>query len=311
MNSPRGILAAAASYIIWGVMPVYWKALVEVSPYEILCHRMAWSLVFMVCLLLLLGRLNSVIPLLRNRDVLRTFFLSGILLATNWLVYIWAVNSDHIVEASLGYFINPLVSVALGVYFIKEQLRRAQIAALAFAAAGVAYLTFVYGRFPFIALVLAGSFGVYGLVHKKTKVLPVEAIFLETLILFLPAAAVLFWFEYQGAGALFHSGAVTSLLLIGAGLVTTIPLLFFAYAAHHIPLSLLGILQYAAPTMNLLLGVFFYHEEFPSARMDRIPPCLGRAGDLSDRGNHTPDPAETAASAGRLIFMALLCHHVV
>ena len=267
MKSTRGILAATASYTIWGAMPVYWKALVEVSPYEILCHRMAWSLLFMVCLLLLLGRLNTVMPLLRNRTVLRTFFLSGILLASNWLVYIWAVNSGHIVEASLGYFINPLVTVVLGVYFIKERLRRAQVAALAFAAAGVAYLTFVYGRFPLIAFVLAGSFGVYGLVHKKTSVLPVEAIFLETLILFLPAAAVLFWFEYQGAGALFHSGAVTSLLLIGAGLVTTIPLLFFAYAAHHIPLSLLGILQYTAPTMNLLLGVFFYHEEFPSARM--------------------------------------------
>ncbi len=267
MKSTQGIIAAIASYIIWGAMPVYWKALVEVSPYEILCHRMAWSLVFMVCLMLLLGRFTRVVPLLRNRIVLRTFFLSGILLATNWLVYIWAVNSGHIVEASLGYFINPLVTVVFGVYFLDERLRRAQAAALAFAAAGVAYLTFVYGRFPLISLVLAGSFGVYGLVHKKTSVLPVEAIFLETLILFLPAAAVLFWFDYQGTGALFHSGAATSLLLIGAGLVTTVPLLFFAYAAHHIPLSLLGILQYTAPTMNLLLGVFFYHEEFPSARM--------------------------------------------
>lgn len=267
MQLRRGIIAATASYMIWGVVPVYWKALVELPPYEILCHRMTWSLVFMVCLLLLLGRLKALLPLLRDWYVLRTFLLSGMLIAVNWLVYIWAVNSGHIVEASLGYFINPLVTVAFGVYFVKERLRRGQVAALIFAAAGVAYLTFIYGRFPLIAMLLAGSFGVYGLIHKKTRVLPVEALFLETLILFLPAAAVLLWFEYQGTGALFHSGAAKSFLLIGAGLVTTVPLLFFAYAAHHIPLSLLGILQYTAPTMNLLLGVFFYHEEFPFARM--------------------------------------------
>ncbi|MEE4164985.1 MAG: EamA family transporter RarD, partial [Desulfocapsaceae bacterium] len=176
MQSTRGIIAATASYMIWGLVPVYWKALEKLPPYEILCHRMTWSLVFMVCLLLVLGRLGTLLPLLRDRQVLRTFFFSGILLAVNWLVYIWAVNSGHIIEASLGYFINPLVTIAFGVYFLKERLRRAQVAALCFAAAGVAYLTFVYGRFPFIALMLAGSFATYGLIHKKTSVLPVEAL---------------------------------------------------------------------------------------------------------------------------------------
>jgi chloramphenicol-sensitive protein RarD len=267
MQSTRGIVAATLSYIIWGVLPIYWKSLENLPAYEILCHRMAWSLIIMVFLLFVLGRMRGLIPLLKDWIVLRTFFLSSVLLAVNWLIYIWAVNSGHIVEASLGYFINPLVTVIFGVYFLKERLRPGQIAALCFAAAGVAYLTFVYGRFPFIALILAGSFSIYGLIHKKTSVLPVEALFLETLMLFLPAAAVLLWFEYQGHGAIFHSGLSISLLLIGAGVVTTIPLLLFAYAAHNIPLSLLGILQYTAPTINLLLGILLYHEGFPYARM--------------------------------------------
>jgi len=267
MQPARGVTAATGAYIIWGLFPLYWKMLGEVPAYEILCHRMAWSLVLMVCLLTLLGRLRALLPLLSDRRVLLTFLLSSTLLAVNWLVYIWAVNSGHIVEASLGYFINPLVSVLFGVYFLKERLRRGQVAALGFAAAGVAYLTFVYGRFPYIALVLAGSFGSYGLIHKKTSVLAAEALFLETLILFLPAAALLFWFEYQGVGAIFHTSVLTTVLLIGAGIVTTVPLLLFAYAAHNIPLSLLGILQYTTPTLNLLLGILIYGEEFPSARL--------------------------------------------
>ncbi len=267
MQSTRGISAATLSYIIWGVLPIYWKALNDLPAYEILCHRMVWSLIIMVFLLLALGRMRGLIPLLQDWVVVRTFCLSSALLAVNWLIYIWAVNSGHILEASLGYFINPLVTVTFGVYFLKERLRSGQITALCFAAAGVAYLTFVYGRFPFIALILAGSFSIYGLIHKRTSVLPVEALFLETLMLFLPAAAVLLWFEYQGNGAAFHSGLSISLLLVGAGVVTTIPLLLFAYAAHNIPLSLLGILQYTAPTINLLLGILLYHEEFPYARV--------------------------------------------
>ncbi len=267
MHATRGIIAATASYLIWGILPIYWKNLEDVPAHEILCHRMAWSLLFMVVLLLALGRVNSLLPLFRDKNIIKTFCLSSMLLGVNWLIYIWAVNSGHIVEASLGYFINPLVTVVFGVYFLKERLRRGQITALFFAVAGVAYLTFVYGRFPFIALILAGSFATYGLIHKKTSVQPVESLFLETLVLFLPAAALLVFFEVEGVGAIFNTGWSTSLLLIGAGLVTTAPLLLFAYAAHNIPLSLLGILQYTAPTMNLLLGVFLYHEEFPAARM--------------------------------------------
>lgn len=267
MQSTRGIIAATCSYIFWGVVPIYWKSLQDIPAYEILCHRMTWSLVFMMVLLLVIGRLKTIVPLLQDRNNIMTFCLSSTLLGGNWLIFIWSVNAGYVIEASLGYFINPLVSVIFGVYFFKEQLRRGQVVALAFAVAGVAYLTVVYGRFPFIALSLAGSFAIYGLIHKKTRVPPVEALFIETLILFLPAAAVLFWLDLQGSGSFFHSGLSPSLLLAGAGVVTTVPLLLFTYAAHNIPLSLLGILQYTAPTINLLLGVFLFHEDFPHTRM--------------------------------------------
>ena len=228
---------------------------------------MVWSLAIMTILLFVMKKFKSALPLLQDRSTLITFTVSATLLAVNWLIYIWAVNSDHIVEASLGYFINPLVTVAFGVIIMRERLRAGQFAALGMAAAGVAYLTFVYGRFPIIALSLAVSFATYGLIHKKTKIASTEALFLENVILFLPAASLLLWFEYQGVGNLFRSGLSTSLFLMGAGVATTLPLLLFTFAARNIPLSMLGILQYTTPTMNLLIGIFLYNEEFPPARM--------------------------------------------
>ena len=228
---------------------------------------MVWSLLIMALILLFMGRLRAIIPLLRKASVVATFSLSSAMLALNWLIYIWAVNSGHIVEASLGYFINPLVTVALGVFVLKERLRGGQRIALVSAAAGVAYLTFIYGRFPLIALILAASFAIYGLIHKKTKIGAPDALFIETMMLFIPAAAFLLWVEQKGMGSFVHGGLTISTLLAGAGVATTLPLLLFTFAARNIPLSLLGVLQYTTPTMNLLLGIFLYHEEFPVTRM--------------------------------------------
>ena len=213
------------------------------------------------------GRLRRLRPLVRDIRVLGTFGVTSGLLAVNWLIYIWAVNSGYIIEASLGYYINPLVTVSFGVFFLKERLRVGQWAALALAAAGVAYLTFVYGQFPWISLSLAITFAIYGLLHKKTSVASMEGLCLETLLFFPPAAAVLFWFELKGAGAFIHAGYLQSWLMVGTGLVTTVPLLLFTFAAQRIPLTMLGILQYSAPTINLLLGIFLYHEGFPYSRM--------------------------------------------
>ena len=267
MQPTRGIVAASCAYAIWGLLPVYWKALQVLPSYEILCHRMVWSLVLMLILMLVFGRMKHLISLFKDVNAVLTFGATSMLLAVNWLIYIWSVNSGYIIEASLGYYINPLVSVAFGVIFLKERLRAGQVAALLLASCGVIYLTFIYGRFPWVALSLAMTFAVYGLLHKKTSIAPTEGLCLETLIFFLPAAACLVWFEIEGNGSFVHAGMELSLLMIGTGVITTVPLLLFAFAAHNIPLSMLGLLQYTAPTLNLLLGVFLYHEGFPQTRM--------------------------------------------
>jgi len=263
----RGIAAAAGAYFFWGLLPVYWKLLAVVSPYEILAHRMVWSLLLTLVILVACGRLNKLLVLFTDKKAIGSYALSSSLLGVNWLIYIWAVNNGFIIEASLGYYINPLVTVGMAVLFLKERLRAGQVGALFIAAFGVAYLTFVYGRFPWIALSLALSFAIYGLLHKKTRVAPVEGLCFETVMFFVPGVAILVVREMDGAGAFLHGGVGLAALLAGTGVVTTIPLLLFAYAAQKIPLSLLGILQYSAPTLNLLLGIFVYHEGFPQSRL--------------------------------------------
>lgn len=266
MQQTRGIAAATASYLIWGLLPVYWKMLEAVTPYQILAHRMLWSLALTTVLLLVLGKRTRFRALFTDRRIVLGSAASGILLGVNWLIYIWAVNTGHIIEASLGYYINPLVTVTFAVLILKERLRSGQIGALLLAVLGVAYLTLVYGRFPWIALSLALTFAVYGLLHKTTRVAPLDGLFLETLVFLLPAAAMILVAEVRDEGAFIHAGLSVSLLLAITGVVTTIPLLLFAFAAHNMPLSLLGILQYTAPTLNLLLGIFIYHEGFPWSR---------------------------------------------
>jgi chloramphenicol-sensitive protein RarD len=267
MTNFHGILAAAAAFILWGVLPAYWKLLQQVPAYEILCHRMSWSLLLTLGLVFLTGRRAVFRQALRERKNLITFTATGLLLAFNWLLYIWAVNAGFIVEASLGYFINPLINVLFGMIFFREKMRPVQWLALLLAFLGVLYLTVYYGQFPWIALSLATTFAVYGLLHKKNHLGALDGLCMETGILFLPATAVLLGLAYTGNGAFGHIDLSGSLLLAGTGIITTIPLLFFGYAAQKIPLSTLGLLQYLAPTINLVLGVFVYGEEFPRTRM--------------------------------------------
>ena len=262
----RGMVAASLSYTIWGILPIYWKALDHVPAYEILGHRMAWSLPFVILFLIISGQ-RSKIHQSQSRKILTISAASAALLAVNWLIYIWAVNAGHIVETSLGYYINPLVTVAFGVIFLNERLRTGQIAALVLAGCGVIYLTLVYGSFPWIALSLAITFAIYGLFHKKIRIGPMNSLYLETLVFFLPAVALILFLGRDGSSGFLHGDGATMVLLAGTGLITTIPLLLFGYAAQKIPLFLLGILQYTAPTLNLLIGVFIYGEEFPFSRM--------------------------------------------
>lgn len=267
MQYSTGIIAAVGAYVLWGILPVFWKALRAVSAQEILCHRMVWSLFFTIGLILLMRRMGSLIAIIRNRRSLSLFSLAALLLAGNWLLYIWAVNAGYVIEASLGYFINPLISVLLGVIFLTERLRPGQIGALVIALFGVMYLTFYYGQFPWIALSLACSFGLYGFLHKKISAPALEGLCLETMVLFLPAAVMLAKWEVDGSGAFGSGGTGQMALLFGTGLITSLPLLLFGFAAQRISLTHLGLLQYIAPSINLVLGIFLYHEPFPPERM--------------------------------------------
>lgn len=263
----KGVLYAAGAYVCWGLLPLYWKSLAGVPAGQILAHRIVWSLVFVGLLLTLRHKWGWLSGTLRKPRVLLTFALSGTLLGINWFVYIWAVNAGFIVETSLGYFINPLVNVLLGFLLLNERLRPAQWMALALALGGVLYLTFSYGAFPWIALVLAFSFGIYGFIRKTATLNSAEGLFLETALLFLPAFGFLLLQESRGVGALAHSNMTTNLLLVGAGIVTSVPLLLFASGARRITLTTLGLLQYIAPTLQFLIGVLIYHEAFGLSRL--------------------------------------------
>lgn len=267
MQYSTGVVAAAGAYVLWGILPMYWKALRAVPAQEILCHRMVWSLLFTGGLILLLKRLGSLARIVHDKRSVVLSSAAALLLAGNWLLYIWAVNAGFVIEASLGYFINPLISVVFGVIFLGERLRPGQLGALLIALAGVMYLTFYYGQFPWIALCLASSFAIYGLLHKKTSAPALEGLCLETMVLFLPAVLFLLTAETRGSGSFGHGGLPETALLLGTGLITSLPLLLFGFAAQRISLTHLGLLQYIAPSINLVLGIFLYHEPFPLVRM--------------------------------------------
>ncbi|MFN8569238.1 MAG: EamA family transporter RarD [Kouleothrix sp.] len=263
----KGMLYAVGAYIFWGFLPVFWRALHDLPALEILSHRVVWGLVVALVLVSYRLRWGWLGPVLRSRRTLLTFTASALLLSFNWFVYIWAVNAGYIVETSLGYFINPLVNVLLGVLFLGERLRIGQAAAIVIALAGVLDLTMQYGALPWIALLLAGSFGGYGLLRKTAVLGSLEGFTLETIVLFLPALAYLLYHEWLGRATFGHAGVGTSLLLACAGIVTAVPLLLFASGARRITLTTLGILQYIAPTIQFLLGVLVYHEALSLGRL--------------------------------------------
>lgn len=263
----KGLLAALGAFTIWGLLPLYWKAVSSAIPLEIICHRITWSTLVTILLLVMGGKVEALRMVLKDRKVLLRFVLTSLLLSTNWLLYIWAVNKNYIVESSLGYYINPLINVLLGVLFLKERLHPLQWLAIFSAFMGVCYLTFGYGHFPWIAMVLAVTFGVYGLLRKTASLPSLEGLCLETSLLFIPAFITIIFLASQGKSDFVLQNINGRLLLAGAGIVTTLPLLFFGYAAQKIPLSTLGIVQYLAPTLQLCIGIFVYGEAFPREQM--------------------------------------------
>ena len=262
-----GILYAASAYALWGVFPLYFKSLQEIPPIEILLHRMVWSLVFVAIVLAVRRQWAWLGAVVRQPKVLAGFAASAVLLSSNWFIYIWAVNNGHVVESSLGYFINPLFNVLLGMLILRERLRPVQWIAVGIAALGVAWLTWHSGTLPWIALLLATTFALYGLLRKTAALGALEGLALETLLLFPLAFGYLMMLSAQGQNHFTAVSTGTQLLLAAAGPITAIPLLLFASGARRIPLSLLGLLQYIGPTLQLLLGVWLYHEPFGGARL--------------------------------------------
>lgn len=262
-----GILYAALAYIAWGLFPLYFKQVADVPSLEVVMHRTLWSLVFVFGVLMVRRQWSWMGTVLRQPKVLAAFVLSAMLLSGNWLTYVWAVQNQHVVDASLGYFILPLVNVALGFVFLRERPRSGQWMAVAVAAAGVLWLAVQAGRLPSIALVLALSFGFYGLLRKVAVLGALEGLALETLVLAPVAAVVLGWWAWQGQGALVQGTPATVGWLLLAGPMTAVPLLLFAAGARLIPMSTLGILQYISPSLQFALGVWLFHEPFEPARL--------------------------------------------
>jgi len=262
----RGTWYAIGAYALWGLLPIYWKCLRYVPATQVLCHRILWSFITLFVIILISRQWRTFREAIANLRVLRAYAVAAVLISINWLTYIWAVNAGFIVETSLGYFINPLLNVLLGVVFFRERLRPWQWAAIALATTGVVYLTFAYGSLPWIALTLAFTFGAYGLVKKTAPLGSLHGLTLETSVLLVPAIMFLVYSDRAGNGALFNSGAMSDALLMGAGIITAVPLLLFSSAARRIPLSLIGILQYIAPTLQFLLGVLVYKEPFTATK---------------------------------------------
>jgi chloramphenicol-sensitive protein RarD len=265
-----GILVTTLAYMIWGFLPLYWKLIQFVPPGEILAHRIVWSFVFVIGILIFMGKLKQLFievkELVYNRKRLIGLSLASLVISLNWVIYIWAVNANHVVEASLGYYINPLVSIILGVLVLKEKLSLWQSISFGLALLGVLNLTINYGSFPWVALSLAISFGIYGLLKKLVKVGPIIGLAIETLLI-TPFALLFLSYTHVTNGGAFASNTATTLVLLGAGIVTAVPLLLFANGASRIPLSTLGFLQYFAPTIMLLLGVFVYKEPFTDVHL--------------------------------------------
>jgi chloramphenicol-sensitive protein RarD len=293
-----GIVSAALAFLAWGLFPLYFHAINEVPPMQILAHRMLWSLLFLLIVLAVRGQW-AWLALVRKPRVLGSFVASAFLLSANWLIYIWSVNNGHVIEASLGYFINPLVNIMFGYLLLKERLRPVQWTAIGAAALGVAWLTWQAGTVPWIALTLATTFGAYGLLRKTAALGALEGLSFETMVLFPLAAAYVGWLTMHGQNAFLNAGSdSTRVLLVLAGPITAIPLLLFASGARQIPLSVLGLLQYLSPTMQFLLGVWLFHEAFTAERLVGFALIWGALALFAGEGLLRRPPVAAAKEAG-------------
>lgn len=270
VRDPSGLRAGVASgvvaYVLWGLFPLYWGFLAPASPFEVLASRMVFALLSLALLVTVVGQWPVVAAVLRDRRARVILLLAAVVVSVNWGVFIWAVANELVVDASLGYFINPLVSVALGVLVLRERLRALQWLAVGIATVAVLYATFSLGRIPWVALVLAFSFGFYGLAKKLAGVDAIPSLTVETLYMTPLALAYLGWLWTQGTLTFGQEGLGHALLMAGAGPVTALPLLFFGFAAHRVPLSVLGPLQYVAPSLQLAIGVWLFHEPMSPQR---------------------------------------------
>lgn len=261
-----GIVYTTVAFFVWGVLPFYWKVLWSVPAFEILAHRILWSFLFTAAVQAI--RKNAQLKeLLKDQKTMKKLVTTSVLIGINWVTYVYAVNSGRLIEASMGYYINPLLSVCLGIVVLRERLNFLQITAFLLACAGVLYMTVDYGRFPWIAVLLACAFALYGLFKKTTRVESMPGIMVETLILSPAALGIIFYQMLTGRGALFKVSTSIDFFLIAAGVVTVLPLYWFAQGAKRIPLSSVGFLQYIAPTLMLLIGIFVYDETFTQAHL--------------------------------------------
>jgi chloramphenicol-sensitive protein RarD len=261
-ESVSGVIYAGSAFLIWSLGPIYWKALGAVPPLEIILHRVVWAFIFLLVLIFLGRRWDELFRALKDLKILLMLSATAVILGLNWWLYIWAINNNYMLQGSLGYYINPLVNVLFGVLFLRERLRPTQVLAVLLAAVGVVYLTISYGSFPWIALALASSFGLYGLIRKVAPVGPLVGLSIETMLLTTPAAVYLIHLGAKGSGSFLRGSVRIDLLLLGTSVLTAVPLTFFTAGARRINLSTLGLLQYIAPTGMFLLAVFYYHEPF-------------------------------------------------
>lgn len=261
-----GLWAALASSFLWGMLPLYWRLLHDVPPDMILCHRILWSCVFLVPLVLCSGRMGEVVTAARSLKTLGSLVLSSVFLACNWLVFIWAVNNDRVLETSLGYYINPLITICMGVVIFRDRPGRPQQIAIGIAAAGVCAEIAITGTFSWVAILLAVSFALYALLRKLAPVESLPGLALETCILAPFALGYVLWGNASQASAFLGNGMAQTMLLTGTGAITSIPLILYAYGARHIPFTTLGVLQYLSPTLTFMIGLFAFGETFSFGR---------------------------------------------
>jgi chloramphenicol-sensitive protein RarD len=265
-NTARGYAAAISAFGIWGLFPLYLIGLRDVSAMQITAHRIVWSCVFVLAWLAVAGELSKLREAVGRQGVVVRLVASAFLIAVNWVGFAWAVNNDRVLEVSLAYFIGPLLNVMLGIYFLQERLNRLQWLAVAFAAMGVAYLTYVAGQAPWLALMVGISFALYGVIRKTVRIDALPGLAIETILLAPFAIAYLAWCEFDGTGVLGHSSAQVAALLLAAGVVTSVPLVLFAFGARQVPYSTIGILQFIAPSLQLVCGLVVFGESLAAGR---------------------------------------------